>query len=66
MELSVFGLGGDEDGNIGVGVFPEGKEILIRAGRGTTGLSRGGAGVVQKHDIGLGASAHHAEGLGIG
>src|SRR5258708_30918303 len=29
LQLSVFGLGGDEDGDVGVGVFPESEEILI-------------------------------------
>src|SRR5216683_6335208 len=33
LQLRVFGLGSDEDGNVRVGVFPEGEEILIRAAR---------------------------------
>jgi hypothetical protein len=28
-ELGVFGLGLLEDGDVGVGIFPEGEEILI-------------------------------------
>jgi len=30
LQLGVFGLGGDEDGDGGVGVFPQREEILIR------------------------------------
>ena len=29
FEFRILGLGGDEDGNVGVGVFPESEEILI-------------------------------------
>ena len=29
LQLGVFGFGRDEDGNIEVGVFPKGEEILI-------------------------------------
>ena len=29
LQLGVFGFGGDENGNVGVGVFPQRKEILI-------------------------------------
>jgi hypothetical protein len=25
-----FGFGGEEDGDLGIGVFPEGEEVLIR------------------------------------
>ena len=30
LQLRVFGLGGDEDGNVAVGVSPEREEILMR------------------------------------
>ncbi len=30
LQLRVFGLGGDENGDSGVGVFPQREEILIR------------------------------------
>ena len=29
FEFGVFGLGGDEDGDVGVGLFPLGEEVLI-------------------------------------
>jgi len=29
MKLGVFGLRGEKDGDVGVGVFPQRKEILI-------------------------------------
>src|SRR5271156_5617248 len=29
LQLGVFGFGGDEDGNVGVRVFPEREEILV-------------------------------------
>ncbi len=29
LQFGVLGLGRDENGDVGVGVFPEGKEILI-------------------------------------
>src|SRR5579862_1536132 len=38
QQLCVFGLGFFEDGNVGVGVFPESQEILIRG----TSLIAGG------------------------
>jgi hypothetical protein len=41
FQLRVFGLGGDENGNAGVGVFPEGEETLIGcAGFGSVALQR--------------------------
>ena len=45
MNLRVLRLGSDEDGNVGVGVFPQREEILIR-GPGFDGvaLQRVGAG----------------------
>ena len=30
MQLGVFGFSGDEDGDVGVGIFPGGEEILVR------------------------------------
>src|SRR5258708_769460 len=33
LQLSVFGLGGDEDGDVGVGVFPQREEVLIGPAR---------------------------------
>jgi hypothetical protein len=43
MQLGILGFGGDEDGNVGVGVFPQSEEILI-----------GGAGLrdVALHNVG--------------
>ncbi len=41
VELSVFGLGLFEDGDVRVGVFPEGEEILV----GGAGFGKGGIGV---------------------
>ena len=38
LQLGVFGLGGDEDGDGGVSVFPEREEILI-GGAGFGGIS---------------------------
>ncbi len=43
FQLCVFGLGGDEDGNVKVTVFPEREEILI--GRlGSCGIALQGIG----------------------
>jgi hypothetical protein len=36
FEFRILGLGGDEDGNVGIGIFPQAKEILI----GGAGLRR--------------------------
>ena len=47
LQLRVFRLGDDEDGNVGVGVFPEGEELLVGC------LGFGG---VALHGIGV----HHA------
>jgi hypothetical protein len=45
LQLGVLGFRSDEDGNFGVGVFPEREEILIRAsGFGGVTLQHGGAG----------------------
>ena len=33
LQLGVFGFCGDEDGNVGVGVFPEREEVLIGGAR---------------------------------
>jgi hypothetical protein len=42
LQLGVFGFGGDEDGNIGIGVFPQREKILIRgAGLGASGFGSG-------------------------
>jgi hypothetical protein len=30
LQLGVFGFSGDEDGDVGVGIFPGGEEILVR------------------------------------
>ena len=35
LQLGVFGLGLHEDGDIGIGVFPEGEEIIV----GSVGFS---------------------------
>jgi hypothetical protein len=43
LQLRVFRLGRDEDGNVGVGVFPQREEILI---------SRLGLGGVALHGVG--------------
>src|SRR5260370_42496001 len=47
LQLGVFGLGGDEDGDVGVGVFPQRQKILIgRLGLGGValqGISAGNA-----------------------
>src|ERR1700693_2772134 len=44
LKLGVFGFGGDEDGDVGVGVLPLGEEILIcRLGLGGVGLHHIGA-----------------------
>jgi hypothetical protein len=29
LQLGVFGFSGDEDGNVGVGIFPQREEILM-------------------------------------
>jgi len=45
IQLGVFGFSGDEDGDVGVGIFPERKEILIRSlGFRSVALQRRGAG----------------------
>src|SRR4029077_831607 len=43
LQLCVFGLGGDENGNVRVGVFPEGEKILI-GGVGFYGVALDGIG----------------------
>jgi hypothetical protein len=44
LQLGVFDFGLFEDGNVGIGVFPEGEEILIRgAGFGGVALQHIGA-----------------------
>src|SRR5271166_2722772 len=48
FQLGVFGFRGDEDGNAGVGVFPQSQEILIRcSGLGRITLKRIGTGDTQ-------------------
>ena len=45
MKLCVLAFRGDEDGNVGIGVFSEREEILIgRLGFGGVALQGGGAG----------------------
>jgi hypothetical protein len=39
LQLGVFGFGGDQDGDVRVGVFPDSKEVLIR-GAGLRGVDR--------------------------
>ena len=46
LQLGVLGFGGDEDGDVGVGVFPEGEEILI-GGAGLGGIARESVGTGQ-------------------
>jgi hypothetical protein len=44
LQLGVFGFGGDEDGDVRIGVFPEGEEVLVRVtGIGLVGLCGVGA-----------------------
>ena len=38
FELGVFGLGGEQDGDVGVGVFPQGEESSLDT-RCCTGIS---------------------------
>jgi hypothetical protein len=38
LELGIFGFGGEEDGDVGVGGFPEGEEILA-GGTGSCGVA---------------------------
>jgi hypothetical protein len=45
FQFGVFGFGGNKDGNVGVGVFPECQKILIgRLGLGGVALQDVGAG----------------------
>jgi hypothetical protein len=46
VEFGVFGLGLDEDGDVGVGVFPECEGILVGAARGSV-VAAGGVGTRQ-------------------
>ncbi len=47
-ELGVFGFGREQDGDVGVGVFPEGEEILVGgAGFGVVSLEGIGTGQVE-------------------
>ena len=51
LQLRVLRLGGDEDGNIRVGVSPEREEILIgRARLGRIALQHIGAGEAEMHE----------------
>ncbi len=40
LQLGVLSLGLLQDGNVGVGVFPEGEEILV-SGAGANGIALG-------------------------
>jgi hypothetical protein len=45
LQLCVVGLGGDEDRDVGVGVFPQNEELLIRGARAShVALHRASAG----------------------
>src|SRR5580692_7087500 len=46
LRLRVFGLGGDEDGNVGVGAFPKRKELLISSSA-LSGVAGHGAGACE-------------------
>jgi hypothetical protein len=53
LQLCVFRLGRDRYGDVGVGVFPEGEEILARGAL----LSR----FLQENHIGIGMPTQYAE-----
>jgi hypothetical protein len=60
-KLRIFCLGRDEDGNVGVGVFPEREEILIRGARlSAVALQRVGAGKSQSHQCAPWKVHHHS------
>jgi hypothetical protein len=49
-------FGGDEDGNVGVAVFPQHEQLLIRGAVARTVSMRRGARVTQEYDLGFGVT----------